>query len=359
MEIGWLVVLTLNVNTIGPKDRNIIRIAMKILSWLPTVSPPIDLRPENLKYLIVTPPKWGKSTLFGGCPNVLLLAFEAGYEQIKCPKVVITAWDRSFKARKKGPEEDERGIVYASAMEVIEELERSNETPSLIMIDTIDEGVKLCSKYHCDQARVSHPSEGGDWGRGWAVLQTDPFRHFYNRITKLGCGVACITHSKEKQDEDKRGKKRVKRETSLPTGIQEFVYAQSDVIMYGFFGRKRKNQKKRDRFVSFDSSNETMTGTRLTDIYIPDRYIVEPPVRGELDRPWKQWVSFFEENPAAGQQAEKDFVRLIKGLDDESLEEEETEEETEPKEKVENRVKEKVSSPIVSKNHNKVGLKVR
>jgi hypothetical protein len=315
----------------------------KTLSWLPTVSPPIDLQPEKLKYLMVAPPKFGKSTLFGGCPNVLMLAFEAGYEQIHCPKVVVTSWDRSFKARKQGPEEDDRGIVYASAMEVVEELERSN-TYDLIMIDTIDEAVKLCSKYHCDQARVSHPSEGGDYGRGWAVLQTDPFRHFYNRLVKLGCGVACITHSKEKESKDKKGRDRVKRETSLPTGIQEFVYAQSDVILYGFFGRKRKGQRKRDRYISFDSSTETMTGTRLTDIYIPDRYIIEPPVKGDLARPWKQWMSFFDNNPESGQQAEKDFIRLIKGLDDESLEEEE---ETEQKEV--SHVKEKVSTNSESK----------
>jgi AAA domain-containing protein len=314
---------------------------MKTLTWLPTTSPPSNLQPDKLKYLMIAPPKWGKSTLFAGCPGSVLLAFEAGYEQLRCPKIVMTKWDRSFKLRKLGPEQDERGIVYVSAMEAIEELEANNHY-SLVIIDTVDEAVKLCSKYHCDIGKISHPSEGGDYGKGWQIYQTDPFRRFYNRIVKLGCGVAVITHSKERETEDRFKKKTIKKETSLPAGIQEFLYAQSDVIMYGQFGRKRLGNRKRDRYITFDSSSDTMTGTRITEVYLPDKYIVDPPAREDLTKPWKQWVSFFEDDPDAGQQAEKEFGRLIKGQEDESLTEEEEE-----KENTNNQKYEKVNSQAI------------
>lgn len=285
---------------------------------LPTTAPKLILNPTKLKYLCIAPPKWGKTTLFSGCPNCCLLAFEAGYSSAECPIVVITHWDRSYKERKAGWDEDDAGVVYTSAMEVLDELERNNPY-EFIIIDTIDMAVKLCSDYHCDLTRVQHPSEGGDFGRGWDLLQTAPMRKFYNRLTKLGVGVAAITHSKEKIDKDKFNQDRFRRETSLPGAVQQFIHAQSDVIMHGFFARRRKGQHDRDRYVSFDGTNEVMAGTRVRRVYIPNRFIVDPPTRDDLTLPWQQWAGFFANNPEAGQAAEKQFIRLFEGVDDETI----------------------------------------
>jgi len=109
-------------------------------SLLPTKSPNLIAQPAKLKYLCIAPPKWGKTTLFSGCPNCCLLAFESGYASADCPIVVITAWDRSYKQRKLGWDEDETGLVYTSAMEVLEELERDNPYDFLI-IDTVDQAL--------------------------------------------------------------------------------------------------------------------------------------------------------------------------------------------------------------------------
>jgi hypothetical protein len=285
---------------------------------LPLKSPKIILKPEKLKYLIITPPKWGKTTFFSGCPNACLLAFEAGYASAECPVIVVTHWDRPYKEKKDGWGEDDQGVVYASAMEIIEELERYNPY-DFIIIDTMDMAVKLCADYYCNLAKVDHPSQGGDYGRGFDLLQTGPIRKFYNRITKLGVGVAAITHCKERVEKDRFEKDRFRRETSLPGGVQQFVHAQSDVIMHGFFARRRKGQKDRDRYISFDGTDEVMAGTRVRRVYLPNKYIVSPPTRNDLTLPWQQWFSFFKDNPAAGQQAEKDFIRLFEGLDDETV----------------------------------------
>lgn len=285
---------------------------------LPTNAPQIILRPEKLKYLMIAPPKFGKTTFFSGVPKCCLLAFEAGYSSAECPIIVITNWDRPYKERKEGWNEDEQGIVYTSAMEVLEELENYNPY-DFIIIDTIDMATKLCSDYHCEIAKVQHPSEGGDYGRGYDLLQTAPIRKFYNRITKLGVGVAAITHCKERMDKDKFNRDRFRRETSLPGGVQQFVHAQSDVIMHGFFARRRRAQKERDRYISFDGTDEVMAGTRIRRIYIPNKYIVRPPSRIDLSLPWKQWSEFFSDNPNAGEKAEKDFIRLFEGADDENI----------------------------------------
>jgi hypothetical protein len=286
-------------------------------SLLPTGSIPTVWKPERLKYLLIGPPKWGKTTFFSGCPDVCLLAFEAGYAEVDCPKIVITSWDRSFKERKQGWNQDDDGVMYTSAMEVVEELE--NGCPyKMIVVDTLDMACKMASDHYCALARVETPADGGDYGRGWELLQTRPIRMFYNRLVKLGCGVAAITHSTDKSDPDRFGVTRPKKETSLPGGVQKFAHTQSDVIMHGFFSRRRKNRKERDRMVSFDGNDFLMAGTRIRKVYIPNKYIVTPPTRTDDSQPWNQWARFFSDNPDAGQAAEKEFVRLYVGADDET-----------------------------------------
>ena len=261
----------------------------KVETLLPTQSRTATWKPNKLKYLLIGPPKFGKTTFFSGCPNVCLIAFEAGYSEVDCPKIVMTAWDRPYKQRKLGWDEDDDGVMYTSAMEVIEEMETFCPY-DMVIIDTLDMCTKIASDYHCNIARVDHPSEGGDYGRGWDILQTRPVRMFYNRLVKLGIGVACITHSTEK--EEGNTKKR-KRETSLPGKVQHFAHTQSDIIMHGFFSRRRKGQKDRDRIISFDGSDTLMAGVRVRKVYIPNKYIVDHPTRTDDSPPWRQWENFF------------------------------------------------------------------
>lgn len=274
------------------------------------------LAPRRLKYLLVAPPKWGKTTFIAGCPNAVLLAFEAGYAGAECPVIVMTDWDRPYKERQKGWREDENGIVYTSAIEVVEELEK-NCPYEMIIVDTGDQMVKMASDHHCSAAKVEHPSDGGDYGRGYDLLQTSPVRRFYNRLVRLGAGVAVTTHVREWTEKSK-GTERVRRETSLPGGIQSFIHAQSDVIMHGFFGRRRRSRPERDRVVSFDGNNEVMAGTRLRQVKLPSKYIVAPPIADDLFLPWKQWEGFFADSPQAGLTAEAEYHRLAEGMDDES-----------------------------------------
>jgi hypothetical protein len=247
----------------------------------------------------------------------LLLAFEAGYASAECPIVVVTEWDRAYKERQKGWLQDDAGIVYTSAIEVLEELERANPY-EFIVIDTIDMLVKMASDHYCAAAKVEHPSDGGDYGRGYDLLQTTPVRRFYNRLTRIGCGIAAITHVKERTEKDKFGVERYRRETTLPGAIQSFVHTQSDIIMAGFFGRRRRGQIDRDRIISFDGTDEVMAGTRVRQVHIPRKYIVAPPTSENLDSPWRQWEEFFNDNPQAGKRAEADYAKLFEGLDDET-----------------------------------------
>lgn len=289
---------------------------------LPTIGKAISRKPDRLKYLMIAPPKWGKTTFFSGCPGSVLLAFEAGYSEVDCPKVVITCWDRPYKKRKLGWDEDSDGVLYASAMEVIEEMEEANANGilpyKLAAVDTIDICAKMAGDYYCKLNNVEHPSDGGDWGKGWDLFVTRPVRMLYSRLVKLGIGVACITHSEEKDKIDRFGQTKSKRETSLSGKLQQLMHTQSDCIMHGMFAKLRKGQKDRDRYITFDGTNSLMAGTRVRKVYVPNKYIVTPPTREDDSPPWKQWREFFTNSPDAGQLAEAEFDRLYKGLDPET-----------------------------------------
>jgi hypothetical protein len=259
-------------------------------------------------------------------PNALLLAFEEGHGDVSCFKVVINAWTVPVKER--GPlTDDETGIKFASALEIADALEVYCPY-DFIIIDTLDAASKMCTQWETERAGLRHVSDGGDYGKGYDIYQTDPFRRFYNRIVKLGVGVGGTTHVKEEWKKNKYGVEEFRRETSLPAGIQRFVHAQADVIINGELKRRRKGMRDRDRMISFDGTNEVMAGTRVKSVYLPIKYIPASPTIEQPDAPWKQWVSFFENSPAAGQEAEAQYNQLARGKDDENEPDEQAKQET-------------------------------
>jgi len=279
--------------------------------------------PDKLKMLVCAPPKWGKTTFATGCPNVLLIAFEEGHRFAECHKVVINNWVVPYKDQ--APKIDNDGIIYCSAMEIIEALEAAgDECPyRAIIMDTVDMAVKMSTVHELAKAKLAYPSDGGDYGKGWSLLQTTPFRRYYNRFVKLGLGIICTTHIKEEWKADKNGIIQYRRESTLPGKVQEFLHTQSDVIINGSFGgrkRPRKGMQYRDRIVSFDGTDEIMAGTRITRVYLPNKYIMAAPSHGNYDAPWKQWVNFFADSPRAGEAAQEEYNQIF-GLNDETLSE--------------------------------------
>lgn len=281
--------------------------------------------PLKQKYLIMAPPKWGKTTFFSGAPNALLLAFEEGHGSINIPKVVITGW--SVAARDREPSEDtETGTIFATAMEMIEALEAYNPY-DFIILDTVDQAVKMCSDYMCAKDGIAHPSDGGDFGKGWDLYQTSPFRKYYNRIVKLGVGVALTTHVNEEWKKDQYKQDVFRRETTLPKGVQKFVHAQSDVIINGMWGRWRKGMDDRDRLISFDGTNEIMAGSRIRGVFVPSKYIVKSPSQDDLTVPWRQWNDFFVDSPEAGEAARKEYSAIYRNRPNEPIDNDTPEEE--------------------------------
>lgn len=259
--------------------------------------------PSRLKYLILTPPKWGKTTFMCGVPNSLLLATEEGHAFHETHKIIIDSWDKHRSDRGLGVDED--GNHHLSFVEAVEAVVSSDKF-DFVIIDTVDMAAKMCLDWFYKKFGVTHASEAGDYGKGWDISLTQPFRQQVGQLMHSGRGIGFITHTQTITKKVGR-EEQTRTETTLPSQVQKFLHTQADVILHGSFGRLRKGMDDRDRVISMDGSNEILAGSRVRGIHLPRKYIVDP------NKPWEQWKSFFDD-PKAVKAAEDDYVqKVLKG----------------------------------------------
>lgn len=291
--------------------------------------------PVRLKYMIIGPPKWGKTTLMCAAPDSILLAFEEGHAFHETHKIIIDCWDRDWKEKKDGWGKDDDGNLHTSFVEAVEAIVKSSRF-QFIVIDTADMAAKMCLDFHYKKYGVSHASEAGDYGKGWDLCLTQPFRLQIGALMKSGRGIGFITHTNI--IEKKIGNTiQARAETTLPSQVQKFLHTQADLILHGFFGKKRKGQLERDRVISLDGTNEILAGSRVRHIHLPKKFIVDPI------SPWEQWTTFFDDEKAAAAADEQYHKLVLGGKEEETVVQSEPQvatisgepaSEPEPKEKV-------------------------
>jgi hypothetical protein len=269
-------------------------IANDILPKHPTKTP-VD--PRRAKYLLIGPPKWGKTTLGCSVPDSLLLATEEGHMFQEAHKIIIDSW-----GNKLGPGTDDDGNLHLSMEEAVETICASDRF-QFIVIDTADMAAKMCLDYHYKKYGASHAEDVGTYGKGWDLCLTQPFRRQIGALMKSGRGIMFITHTsivtrKVGQTEQARA------ETTLPSQVQKFLHTQADLILHGNFGKLRRGMRERDRIISLDGTNEILAGTRVRGVSLPKKFIVDPT------EPWKQWETFFAD-PRAAAKAEEEFKQLV------------------------------------------------
>jgi hypothetical protein len=263
------------------------------------------IRPERLKYMVITPPKWGKTTTSTQIPDSILLACEEGHAFTETYKIIIDQWDRPLVEKQKGVGYDEDENMHMSMQEAVDLICASSRFQHVI-IDTTDMAAKMCVDYWCNRLKVPHPADAGDFGKGFQLTLGDPFRRMMGPIIKSGRGLTWTTHAKWIEKKDKAGKvTSAKWESSLPSQVQSFIHSQADLIWQGKFGKLRPGMEERDRIVTIDASEEMMAGSRVRyrgePWPMPKNFILAP-VGG-----WDQWCSFFPvgdpEGDAAAAQA--------------------------------------------------------
>lgn len=209
-------------------------------------------------------------------------------------KIIIDSW-----GNREGKMVDDDKNVHFSMVEAVEAIVASDRF-QFIILDTVDMAAKMCLDYHYKKMGVSHASDAGDYGKGWDLCLTQPFRQQISQLMKSGRGIFFITHTNLVTK--KVGAVEQSRwETTLPSQVQKFLHTQADMILHGSFGKLRPGMTERDRIISLDGTNEILAGTRVRGIHLPKKFVVDP------NRPWEQWNSFFTD-PKAATKAEQEFL---------------------------------------------------
>ena len=257
--------------------------------------------PARLKYFIIAPPKFGKTTTACSIPDSILLAFEEGHAFVETFKIIIDQWDRPLKEKNEGIGQDEDGNSHMSMAEAVQ-LICASDRFNHVIIDTADMAARMCTDYWCAQYKVKHPADAGDFGKGFALTLTDPFRRMIGQIIKSGRGITFTSHAKFVERQVGQTKT-AKWESTLPSQAQAFIHSQVDLIWFGQFGKLRPGMDERDRIISMDASQEVMAGSRVRfdgkPYPMPKKFILDP------DNGWEQWASFF---PVEGERTKEEAI---------------------------------------------------
>lgn len=264
---------------------------------LPSQKSSLKVDPARLKYLLISEPKWGKTTWLMSIPGAVLFAFEEGHQFHSGFKIIIEAWDAKSIDFK--PYVDDNGCSHMTLVQAVEAVCASDKF-KFVGFDTADMAVKMCLDWHTKRKGVEHISDM-EWGKGYDILLADPFRQQVLKLIKSGRGVGFTTHSKNEIARFSDGEK-ARKEMTLPRSVKQFIVGQADVIGHGEFGRKIG--KTRDRVLVLEGTTDTLAGTRA-GIHVPSRYVVDEK------QIWKQWKSFFSD-PAAAKRAEQECMKRSK-----------------------------------------------
>jgi hypothetical protein len=154
-------------------------------SILPTEKTKPSLTADSAKVFLYGEEKIGKTTTAAALDpeHTLLLATEEGYGALEAFVKPIGSWEE-FRAI--GPELLKGGHPFKT-----------------IVIDTVDELLKLCTDKVLQDLGVSYAGDL-EFGKGWAAV-TDEFRLRVGALCRLGLGVWFISHAKEEEVKTRTG----------------------------------------------------------------------------------------------------------------------------------------------------------
>lgn len=200
------------------------------------------------------PPKIGKTTLMSKLKGIYYLPTEPGYKWVMCRKSYIPNW-----------------ATFIQFIKYMEKNKAKCKKVSFFCIDTVDNLSKFCMMYVCGREGIAHPSDG-EWGAGWEAFR-DEFTHWILRLCSLGCGVAFISHEKEREVIS-RSVKITKMSPDLPKTSYTVINNLCDIILRMSFttirkkvGGKAKRFQSRCLFTKPDESYDAGDRTgRLPEI---------------------------------------------------------------------------------------------
>lgn len=211
---------------------------------LPDKKTPPQLTADTAKVLLVGAPKIGKTTLAANLDpdHTLILATEPGTGALEAFETPIRTWDE-FRA-------------------VGAELAEGKHPFKIVVIDTIDELLKMCGDKVLRGLGVKHASDL-EYGKGWGAI-TDEFRLRVGRLASLGLGVWFISHAKDVEIEERVGTY-TKHVPSIGGKAGEWVTGFVDFILFAAY--EAQGDQGERRVLRTAATRDYEAGGRVT---LPD-----------------------------------------------------------------------------------------
>ena len=153
------------------------------------VLPKNERRPEEI---ITAPDMWiyadsyvGKSTFVDHLDDVLFINTDGNTQNITSPYIQI-ADELVHEGRM-----TKKVLAWAKFREVIDELEKHENTFKVVALDLVEDLYEHCRFYVFDQLGIKHESDGG-YGKGWDMVRTE-FLSQMKRLKSLGYRVIYIS----------------------------------------------------------------------------------------------------------------------------------------------------------------------
>ena len=127
--------------------------------------------------------KIGKTSLAAMFGNAFFAMFEPGGKALSIYQEPMTNW-RKF-------------------VRFVDLLVKDSEFDTVV-IDPIDYAYDACLEHVCDEMGIDHPADAG-YGKGWNAVKKEFLRQL-RRLMNCGKGIIFISHQKEKEIEDRRGR---------------------------------------------------------------------------------------------------------------------------------------------------------
>ena len=176
---------------------------------LPTKKTPPKVALSDQTILIYGRPKIGKSSFCANAPGALFLATEAGLNWLEVFQAPIKTWQEFLMTCK--------------------EISEGNHGFKTIVVDTVDNALKMCSVYIRAKFKIDHESDLG-YGKGFSLVY-DEFYRVLNKLSLLPSGLFLVSHSEDKEIEVD-GVTRVRSVPTLPGKARWRVLGMADIILY-------------------------------------------------------------------------------------------------------------------------------
>ena len=201
---------------------------------LPTKKTPKKSDVRDLTVFVYGPPKIGKSTFCSGADGALFLATEPGLNHLEVFQAPVGSWAQ---------------LLGAAA-----DLAKNNHEFRTVVVDTIDNAYRMCMDYICADNGWKHPDDGGKFGKGFGLVNRE-FQRVMTKLASLPYGLMLVSHSVEREEETRTGKK-LKTMPTLPPSARLVALGLCDMILYadvdGDSDRRIIRTKPSDRYEAGD-----------------------------------------------------------------------------------------------------------